>query len=59
MKIGLGSVRLRLTLWYTLALAFFVVVFSLSVYLFVKGRLFQQLDRQLDKDFSVIDGDVS
>jgi heavy metal sensor kinase len=53
------SVRLRLTIWYMLALTCIVLVFSLSVYLFVKGRSFQQLNTQLDKDFSVIDGDVS
>lgn len=59
MRIRLSSVRLRLTIWYTLVLAFIVLVFSFSVYLFVKGRLFQQLNQQLDKDFSVIAGDVS
>ena len=59
MRIRAMSVRLRLTIWYTLALAFIVLVFSFSVYLFVKGRLFQQLNKQLDNDFSVINGDVS
>ena len=59
MRIRASSVRLRLTIWYTLVLAFIVLVFSFSVYLFVKGRLFQQLNQQLDKDFSVIAGDIS
>jgi heavy metal sensor kinase len=58
-RIRASSVRLRLTIWYTLVLAFIVLVFSFSVYLFVKGRLFQQLNQQLDKDFSVIAGDIS
>jgi heavy metal sensor kinase len=52
-------VRLRLTIWYTLALTFIVLLFSFSVYLFVKGRLFQQLNKQLERDFSVINGDIS
>jgi len=59
MRIRPASVRLRLTIWYTLVLASIVLVFSLSVYLFVKGRLFQQLNQQLDKDFSMIAGEVS
>jgi len=58
-RIRVSSVRLRLTIWYTLVLAFIVLVFSFSVYFFVKGRLFQQLNQQLDKDFSVIAEDVS
>jgi heavy metal sensor kinase len=59
MRIRATSVRLRLTIWYTLVLASIVLVFSFSVYFFVKGRLFQQLNKQLDTDFSVINGDVS
>jgi heavy metal sensor kinase len=59
MRLHASSVRLKLTLWYTLVLGLIVLIFSISVYLFVKGRLFQQLDRRLAEDFSVIDGDVS
>jgi heavy metal sensor kinase len=58
-RIRASSVRSRLTVWYTLVLAFIVLVFSFSVYFFVKGRLFRQLNEQLDKDFSVIAEDVS
>jgi methyl-accepting chemotaxis protein len=59
MRIRATSVRLRLTLWYTLALALIILAFSFSVYLFVKGRLFQQLNQQLDKEFASIAGEVS
>jgi heavy metal sensor kinase len=59
MRFRASSVRVRLTLWYTLVLGLIVLVFSISVYFFVQGRLFQQLDRRLTEDFSVIDGDVS
>lgn len=59
MRIRATSVRMRLTLWYTLALALIVLVFSFSVYLFVKGRLFQQLNLQLEKDYSAIAGEIS
>ncbi|MCX6563491.1 MAG: ATP-binding protein [Candidatus Aminicenantes bacterium] len=59
MKIHGSGVRRRLTLWYTLALALIVLVFSLSVYVFVKSRLFRQLDQQLDMEFSTIAGELT
>jgi heavy metal sensor kinase len=59
LRIRATSVRLRLTLWYTIALALIVLVFSFSVYLFVKGRLFQQMNLQLEKDYSAIAGEIS
>lgn len=59
MKIRASSVRLRLTVWYTLVLAFIVVVFSVSVYLFVRGRLFQQLDQTLTEEYSAIASEAS
>jgi heavy metal sensor kinase len=59
MRIRPSSVRVRLTLWYTLILASIVLVFSLSVYLFVKSRLSQHLNQQLDKEFAAIAGEVS
>jgi heavy metal sensor kinase len=42
-----------------MVLAFIVLIFSVSVYVFVKGRLFRQLDQQLDREFSVISGEIS
>ena len=59
MNIHGSGVRRRLTLWYTMALAFIILIFSVSVYVFVKGRLFRQLDQQLDREFSVISGEIS
>jgi heavy metal sensor kinase len=59
MKIHGSGVRRRLTLWYTMALALIVLVFSVSVYVFVKSRLFRQLDQQLDREFSVISGEIT
>jgi heavy metal sensor kinase len=52
MKIPASSVRLRLTIWYTLALALIVLAFSLAVFLFVKDRLFRQFDRGMAKEFA-------
>jgi heavy metal sensor kinase len=48
------SVRLRLTLWYSLILAGIVLVFSFFVFLFVKTSLFRQLNQQLDLDYQTI-----
>lgn len=59
MKIPGSGVRRRLTLWYTLALALIVLLFSISVYGFVKSRLFRQLDQQLNREFSAIAGELS
>ena len=59
MRIRSSSIRLRLTVWYTLVLAFIVVVFSVFVYLFVRGRLFQQLDQSLDEEYAAIAGEAS
>ena len=53
------SVRLRLTLWSTFVLAVIVFVFSGGVYVFMKGRLFRQLNQQLDAEFSVIAGEIA
>lgn len=54
MRIRVSSVRLRLTIWYTLVLAFIILVFSFSVHYFVKARLSHQLNEQLEKDYSMI-----
>lgn len=54
MRIHASSVRLRLTLWYTLALALIVLAFSLAVFLFVKDRLFRQFDRGIAKEFAAL-----
>jgi heavy metal sensor kinase len=59
MKIPASSVRLRLTLWYTLALALIVLAFSLAVFLFVKDRLFRQFDRGMAKEFAALAVEVA
>jgi len=59
MKIRAASVRLRLTLWYTLALTLIVLAFSLAVFLFVKDRLLRQLDRGLGREFAALAVEVA
>ena len=54
MKLSPASVRLRLTIWYTLALALIVLAFSLAVFLFVKDRLFRQFDRGISQEFAAL-----
>ena len=54
-----STVRLRLTLWYTLALGLIVMAFSLAVFLFVKDRLFRQFDRGMTKEFTTVAAEVA
>jgi len=54
-----SSVRVRLTLWYSLILAAIVLVFSLFVFFFVRAGLYRQLDQQLESDFKAVSQDVS
>lgn len=54
MSLRPASVRVRLTLWYSLILAGIILVFSLFVLLFVKASLFSNLNQQLDQDFKTI-----
>ncbi len=49
-----SSVRVRLTFWYSAALALIILAFSLGVFLFVRASLSRQLDRQLDSDFQAV-----
>jgi heavy metal sensor kinase len=51
------SVRVRLTLWYSLILAGIILVFSLFVFLFVKASLFGHLNQRLESDFKAISQD--
>jgi len=48
------SVRVRLTLWFGAVLALVVLVFSVSIFLFVQARLIRQLNRQLQRDLSTV-----
>jgi heavy metal sensor kinase len=54
-----SSVRLRLTLWYSLILAGIVLAFSVSVFFFVRAGLYRQLDQQLQSDFKAVFQDIS
>ncbi|MGZ7065714.1 MAG: ATP-binding protein [Candidatus Aminicenantales bacterium] len=59
MSLRPSSVRLRLTLWYSLILAGIVLAFSLAVFFFVKAGLYRQLDQQLESDFKAVFQDFS
>lgn len=54
MRLKPGSVRIRLTLWYTAALAVIVLFFALGIYLFVRSSLLRQIDGQLDRDLATV-----
>ncbi len=54
MRLRPSSVRVRLTLWYSAALALIILVFSLVVFLFVKASLLRELNRHLDSDFLAV-----
>jgi len=49
----LHSVRVRLTLWYTLALTVVLVLYAGGVFVFLRHNLSAELDRQLREDFEV------
>jgi heavy metal sensor kinase len=51
MKLRPSSVRIRLTLWYTIILAGIVLALFLAVYFFVKASLIRQLDREVESAF--------
>jgi heavy metal sensor kinase len=57
MRLRPSSVRVRLTLWYSLALAATVLVLSLLVLVFVRSRLTSQLHLQLESDFKAVSQD--
>lgn len=54
MSLRPASVRVRLTLWYSLILAGTILVLSLFIFLFVRASLFNQLDQQLESDFMAV-----
>ena len=55
MRPGLLSVRVRLTAWYAGALVAIILVFSLSVYFFVRSNLFKQLDRNMERNLVTVE----
>ncbi len=54
MRLRPASVRVQLTLWYSLILAGIILVFSLFVFLFVKASLFGNLGQRLETDFKTV-----
>lgn len=54
MELKPRSVRIRLTLWYTAALAVIVLCFATGIYAFVRSSLLRQIDGQLEKDLATV-----
>ena len=54
MRPRLRSIRLRLTLWYTAALALIVVAFSAAVYFSVRRSLLGHAAAQLERDAAIL-----
>ncbi|TWJ17569.1 sensor histidine kinase [Geobacter argillaceus] len=54
MRLKPASVRIRLTIWYTAALAGIVLCFALGIYLFVRSSLLRQIDGQLYRDLATV-----
>jgi heavy metal sensor kinase len=52
------SVRARLTLWYTLALAGVLFAYALIVFLFLRQALYNDLDRRLRDDLDLVAEEV-
>lgn len=48
------SIRLRLTLWYSAALAIIILCFALGVYWSVRSSLLKSLDAQLERDLATV-----
>lgn len=48
------SIRLRLTLWYSAALAAIILCFTLGVYWSVRSSLLHSLDAQLERDLATV-----
>ncbi|MGH8236177.1 MAG: sensor histidine kinase [Steroidobacteraceae bacterium] len=52
------SVKLRLTLWYALALSLVLAFFAVAVYEIVEHRMENELDRQLRIDFDLVEAQL-
>src|SRR5437773_10062658 len=55
MRLAPRSVRVRLTLWYALALVAIVCLFSVGIYLLVDARLYREIDRELTRKLSTVE----
>ena len=54
MRLRPSSVRVRLTLWYTVILAGIVLALFLAVFFSVKASLIRHLDREVESEFQAI-----
>jgi hypothetical protein len=52
------SVKLRLTLWYALALSIVLALFAVAVYEIVEHRTENEIDRQLRIDFDLVEAQL-
>ena len=50
-----SSVRLRLALWYSAAVALVLLIYAAGVYVFVRNSLRDELDRALHDDFEIVE----
>src|SRR5262245_518221 len=55
MRLAPSSVRRRLTLWHAGVLAIIVCMFSISIFFFVRTRLYRGLDEQIAGDLTAIE----
>jgi heavy metal sensor kinase len=51
----LSSVRLRLALWYSAAVALVLLIYAAGIYAFVRNNLRSELDRELHDDFEEVE----
>ena len=49
-----NSVRVRLTLWYTAALACVLLAYAIVVFVFVRHALYRDLDHRLHEDLDLV-----
>lgn len=50
-----NSIRLKLTLWYAVALALILVLFAIGTYLYVQDNLFNQIEIRLDAELKLME----
>src|SRR5262245_54982347 len=55
MRFRPSSVRTRLTLWHAGVLTLIVCAFSAGIFLFVRTRLYHELEQQLDRELATVE----
>ncbi len=51
----INTIRLRLTLWYAVSLAIVLCAFGAGTYLFVRAKLYKQIESKLDRELLLIE----